>query len=129
MDDKRDEKVKTQAELEETPRTTLAKNMRDAQELFDESKKKDANLTPDEERLVDLLTFHKSGKHIDKFKGKPVEPEDPTPSVEKIREPVFLKGAPSVGTGKNRKTTPIKATLGLESPQILPKAPRGTQVS
>lgn len=58
-------------------------------------------MTDDEARLYDLLVFHKTGKHIDKFKNKnkkkpkpehpvlKVDPHRGTPEIEK-HDPEFV---------------------------------------
>lgn len=52
-----------------------AKRMRGFDELDKAFKKDSKSLTLDEERLLDLLTFQKTGKHIGRFKDK----KTPTP--------------------------------------------------
>lgn len=57
----------------------MSRSMRNVGQLEEEYKKKKHNLTRDEERLLDLVTFKKTGKHIGPYKdqGKPNKPEVP----------------------------------------------------
>lgn len=67
-EDKADEKLKTQADLEELPVTTFAKNMRNVEDILaDVAVGNEISL--DEERLVDAITFQKTGKRYGKFKN------------------------------------------------------------
>lgn len=65
------------------PEGGMRKSIGDAQELLDKFKNKEP-LTASEERLVDLLTFQKTGKHIAKFKDpKPTKPTYSIPTISK----------------------------------------------
>lgn len=55
----------------------LSKSMRNVKDLEKEYKKNRNLLTQDEKRLLDLITFQKTGKHIDEFK----EPTEKKPKV------------------------------------------------
>lgn len=117
---------KTQSQLEALPRKTLAKNMRNVEDILEEAKRDDSDLTPDEERLLDLLHFEKTGKRTEKFAAKVVERVEDLPlTVGKIRGPVFLKGASSVGAGSNKKEKPVKITKGLDNPQVVSEGLQG----
>lgn len=67
-------------------------------------------LSASEERLADLLVFHKTGKHLDKFK-------DPTPG-----RPVYT--IPTIGKDKSftATTQPPEAARPVEPPKK-PKVP------
>lgn len=59
----------------------LSKSMRRVDELEKDYKKDRNLLTQDEKRLLDLITFQKTGKHIDEFKNKP-EPNNGRISIK-----------------------------------------------
>lgn len=69
------------------------KSMRDIKELLTKDNKPKSNLTADEERLVDLLIFHKTGKRLLKFKKKKNQ-ESTIPTISKQRSSVYEKAAP-----------------------------------
>lgn len=91
--DRREDKVAEQPDLVKIPRKTMAKNMRNIEELVDELKKDEPELTLDEERLLDRHVFTKTGKHIGRFKesNKP-KPKDTIPSVSKQPGAVLAEG-------------------------------------
>lgn len=63
------EDLKTQAELEELPRNTMTKSIRNIEEILADVAT-GAELSPTEERLVDRITHEKTGKRFGKFKLK-----------------------------------------------------------
>lgn len=75
-------------DLDSLPRTTLAKNMRNIEDIMAEYIAiGPSELTENEYRLLDLVVKEKTGKHLDKFKDKPPKPTDLTPVVGKGNNP------------------------------------------
>lgn len=65
-----------QSDLAKLPRNSMAKKMRNPEELMaDYISNGEKALSNSELRLVDLLVFEKTGKHINKFKD-PKPPKD-----------------------------------------------------
>lgn len=58
------------SELAKPPRNTLSKSMRDPQDIMADYIADPDKISPEEERLVDLIVFEKTGKHIGKFKSQ-----------------------------------------------------------
>lgn len=77
MEEDKNPKPLDQAELEKLPRKTLAKSMRNAEDILVDLAA-GVELDEDEERLADLLVFQAHGKHIGRFKNQKPE-EEPEP--------------------------------------------------
>lgn len=58
------------SELAKLPRNTISKSMRDPQDIMADYIADPDKISPEEERLVDLIVFEKTGKHIGKFKSQ-----------------------------------------------------------
>lgn len=83
----------------------LTKSMRGYDELNKSYKKDKTSLSLDEERLLDLLTFQKTGKHLPRFNDKkpPVKPETEPPKkpwISKHKE-LFYPGKANHSAGVN----------------------------
>lgn len=79
----------------------FSSNMRSVELLEKEYKKNRDNLTPGEKRLLDVITFEKTGKHIDEFKDK-----KPPKPAEKV---TGHKLTPFKGDPMNPNVPPSKA--------------------
>lgn len=90
----------------------LGKSMRSVEVLEKEYKKNKKNLTAGEKRLLDVITFEKTGKHIDEFKEK-----------KKPKKPDFQVLQASVPADDIDKLVEVK-TRSRKSPDKGGQAPR-----
>lgn len=58
------------SELAKLPRNIMSKSMRDSQDIMADYIADPDKISPEEERLVDLIVFEKTGQHIGKFKSQ-----------------------------------------------------------
>ena len=70
MDQKSPNHPLDHSELAKLPRNTISKSMRDPQDIMADYIADPDKISPEEERLVDLIVFEKTGKHIGKFKSQ-----------------------------------------------------------
>ena len=99
-----------QNELQKLPPTTMAKNMRNLEDIMaDHIAGLDTKLSSDEERLLDLAVHQRTGKHLDKFK----ETTPPEPEIDEITIGKPQPGAPNpTRLGENAKAKPVTTPIG-----------------
>lgn len=123
MDDKKEtpkEELDKASVSDVAPEGGVRKSMTDAAVILEKLADKE-KLDPDEERLADLLTFHKTGKHLSKFKNpKPSAPAYSIPIISKDKsfsatteEPVDKPARPELPIS----TLVIASGVPVSSPQ------------
>ena len=76
QDPTRDQEAPEQVNLDKIPTTTLAKKMRHIEDIMaDYIASGESELTLNEQRLLDLTLFEKTGKRLDKFKEEVPKPK------------------------------------------------------
>lgn len=102
MNEEKPERTK----LEDLQRKTMAKSMRNLEDILaDIVVDPNVKLSDNEQRLVDRHLFEKTGKHFGKFKDKTPKPVSDIPTVGKNRDNTDAEGKPIDPDKKKPKMT------------------------